>query len=496
MDKNMTRTFEEVRREFFQDYYPNYVNGRWSDASDGGKIEVVCPANGQKLTTAADTTKEDLDEAIQTAWAAWPKWRNIEMSRKYAILTEAYNRLKAKAQDLMMVEAVSTGKAVNTLPGEFNYALEQFPYFASVMRTAEDAIFSAAAGSRTMIVREPLGVIGSIAPWNAPFLMACYKIAPAIAAGNCVILKPSSYTPAPAMELMKVIADLLPPGVVNIVNGKGFEVGHWLLDHPGISKLSFTGSTDIGTKVGLAAAKRIIPCTLELGGKSAGIYFADIPREKYSKAIPNALQILALTGQGCAIQTRLLVQEPIYDMFVDQISNIVKNVRVGMPWDPATNMGSLTYEAHMKNVLAYIEQGKKEGARLVCGGNRITTGEMGKGCFVEPTIFADVDNKMVIAQEEIFGPVACFIKFKDEEDAIRIANDSKYGLGGGIWTGDLSKALRVATAIRTGTVHINDAVAPAAGSAFGGFKASGLGRENYKVTFDEYSIIKTINFAF
>jgi acyl-CoA reductase-like NAD-dependent aldehyde dehydrogenase len=309
-------------------------------------------------------------------------------------------------------------------------------------------------------------------------------------------MKPSSFTPVGTMEVLKLVADLLPPGVFNVINGKGSKTGQFLMDHPGISKLSFTGSTEVGIQVGLAAAKRLIPATLELGGKSAGIYFADVVPDMLEEALSSAAFMLFMTGQGCALQTRCLVEEPIYDMFVDKLAEIFRNYKVGMPWDTSAQMGSIAYEAHMHSVLRYIDIGKKEGARLVCGGGRITAGEMGKGFFIEPTLFADVDNSMKIAQEEIFGPVLCVIKFKDEADAIRIANDSVYGLGGGVMSGDLAKALRVASAVRTGTMTVNNAATHLAGAAFGGFKQSGLGRESYKTTLDHFIEIKTINFKY
>lgn len=489
-------TFEEGKK-LIQSYYPLYINGQWVDGSEGEKFDVYSPANGEKLSTVASASKSDLDAAVKAAWAAWPAWRDVPVSQKYGIFNQIYGRIMAKADELGMVEGLDTGKTASGVKWEMYFAADQFPYFASAMRVAEDGISSAAAGSRTMVVREPVGVVGAITPWNAPFIMACWKMAPALAAGNCMVIKPSSYTPISTMELIKLIADLLPPGVVNIVNGKGSIVGQWLLDHPGISKLSFTGSTEVGIQVGKAAAERLIPATLELGGKSAGIYFADIPQAEMGKAIAAAVQnVLMMAGQGCALQTRILVQEPLYDFFVEQCATIFKSMKVGMPWDPTAQMGAITYEAHMKSVLNYIEIGKKEGARLVCGGNRMTTGELAKGYFIEPTLFADVDNNMRIAQEEIFGPVACFIKFKDEADAIRIANDSQYGLGGGIWSGDLACALRVAHAVRTGSITINGGDGPMAGAAFGGFKKSGLGRESYKTTLDHFSLLKSITYRF
>jgi acyl-CoA reductase-like NAD-dependent aldehyde dehydrogenase len=488
-------SFENAKK-LVDDYYPLYIGGKWVDSSDKEVMDVYCPANQEKITSVACASEKDVDAAVKAAWEAFPAWSKVSLTERYNILQQMYARLVAKVTELGMIESLETGKNMAGNVGEIYFAIDQFPYFASAMRVAEDGISSAADGSKTMVVREPVGVVGAICPWNAPIIMCAWKLAPALAAGNCIVMKPSSFTPIGTMEVLKLVADLLPPGVFNIINGKGSKTGQFLMDHPGVSKLSFTGSTEVGIKVGLAAAKRLIPATLELGGKSAGIYFADIVPGMLDEAVGSASFMLFMTGQGCALQTRCLVEEPIYDMFVDKLAENFRNYKVGMPWDANAQMGSIAYEAHMHSVLNYIDIGKKEGARLVCGGNRITTGEMGKGFFIEPTLFADVDNSMKIAQEEIFGPVLCVIKFKGEADAIRIANDSVYGLGGGVMSGDLAKALRVASAVRTGTMTVNNAAAHLAGAAFGGFKQSGLGRESYKTTLDHFSEIKTINFKY
>ncbi|MDR1019162.1 MAG: aldehyde dehydrogenase family protein [Synergistaceae bacterium] len=488
-------SFENAKK-LMDGYYPLYIDGKWMDGSDKEVMDVYCPANQEKISSVACASEKDVDTAVKAAWRAFPAWSKISLTERYNILQQMYARLTARATELGMVESLETGKNMAGNVGEIYFAIDQFPYFASAMRVAEDGISSAADGSKTMAVREPVGVVGAICPWNAPIIMCAWKLAPALAAGNCVVMKPSSFTPAGTMELLKLVADLLPPGVFNVINGKGSKTGQFLMDHPGISKLSFTGSTEIGVQVGLAAAKRLIPATLELGGKSAGIYFADIVPDLLDEALGYAAVMLFMSGQGCALQTRCIVQESIYDMFVDRLAEVFRNYKVGMPWDTSARMGSIAYEAHMNSVLDYIDIGKKEGARLVCGGSRITSGEMGKGFFIEPTLFADVDNGMRIAQEEIFGPVLCVIKFKDEEDAIRIANDSVYGLGGGVMSGDLAKALRVAGAMRTGTVTINNAATHLAGAPFGGFKQSGLGRESYRTTLDHFSEIKTINFKY
>ena len=453
-------------KKLVQEYYPLYINGQWVDGSDGGRFDVYCPANGEKLSTIAAATQEDLNAAIKAAQDALPSWRDVPVTEKYAILNQIYGRIMENFEEMALIEGLNTGKNTSGANWEILFAADQFPYFASAMRINEDGVSSATPGSQTMVTREPLGVVGAITPWNAPFIMACWKLAPALAAGNTVVIKPASSTPVSTMELIKLIADLLPPGVVNVVNGGGSTVGNWLIEHPDIDKLSFTGSTKVGIDIGIAAARKLIPVTLELGGKSAGIYFDDIPDIQAAVA-SCAQKVLMLAGQGCALETRILVQESIYEEFVEQLATVFKNYKVGLPWDSEAQMGAIASESHMESILKYIEIGKKEGARLVQGGNRITKGELGKGYYIEPTLFADVDNAMRIAQEEIFGPVASVIKFKDEAEAIKIANDSDFGLGGSVSTGDLARGFRVAKAIRTGSITINDATTHMAGAAFG-----------------------------
>lgn len=490
-------SFKDMK-QMVDDHYPLYIGGQWVEGSSGETLEVYCPANGERVTTVAAASKADVDAAVKAAWAAWPAWRDTPMPKRYAILQEIYARITAKAFELGVADALDAGCTVSSAEWVIHSGASQFPYFASLINTMEDGVAGDGPGARTMVVREPVGVVGAITPWNGPFMLGCWKLAPALAAGNCVVLKPSSYTPTSNLELIKLIADLLPPGVLNIINGKGSTTGQYLLDHPGISKLSFTGSTEIGISAGIAAAKNIIPSTLELGGKSAGIYFADIPEEQLAGAVAGAaFHATANSGQICAAQTRVLVEAPLYDRFVEMLAGTLRNAKVGMPWDAEAAMGAIVYKEHMESILEYIELGKKEGASLVCGGNRITEGEMAKGYFVAPTVFADVDNSMRIAQEEIFGPVLSVIKFSGEQEAVQIANDSRYGLSGGVTSGDLAKAMRVATAVRTGTMFVNGAFGRSLGGAcFGGYKASGIGRECYKTTYDQYCLLKTINFAY
>jgi acyl-CoA reductase-like NAD-dependent aldehyde dehydrogenase len=342
----------------------------------------------------------------------------------------------------------------------------------------------------SIILREPIGVVGQIIPWNFPFLMAAWKIAPALAAGDTVVMKPSSITSLSLLEFVKILDTVLPPGVVNVITGKGSTAGNYVLEHPGFSKLAFTGSTEVGYNIADAAAKKLIPATLELGGKSANIYFADC---QWDKAIEGTqIGILFNQGQVCCAGSRVFVQEGIYDTFLAEMKAAFEKIKIGLPWEEDTIMGTQIDEAQLNKILAYVEVGKQEGAKLVTGGKRITDGGLDKGFFMAPTIFADVDNKMRIAQEEIFGPVVCVIKFKDEAEVIAMANDSEYGLGGAVWTQDINRALRVAKEVETGRMWVNTYNQLPAHTPFGGYKKSGIGRETHRMMLDHYTQTKNI----
>jgi acyl-CoA reductase-like NAD-dependent aldehyde dehydrogenase len=320
--------------------------------------------------------------------------------------------------------------------------------------------------------------------------MAAWKLAPVLASGCCTVFKPSSYTSLSVLRLAELIQDVLPPGVFNVITGSGSKSGDYMLKHEGFSKLAFTGSTEIGCAVADAAASKLIPATLELGGKSANIYFDDCNMDIAIDGLQ--LGILFNQGQVCCAGSRVFVQEKIYDEFVKKAVEAFKKIKVGDPLDPATQMGSLIYEAHMKDVLEYIDIGKKEGARVIAGGERITSGGLDKGFFIQPTLLADVTNDMRVAQEEIFGPVAAIIKFKTEDEVIKMANDSVYGLGGAVWTRDLNRAIRVSRAIETGRMWVNTYNSIPAGAPFGGYKKSGIGRETHKVILEHYTQMKNI----
>lgn len=342
----------------------------------------------------------------------------------------------------------------------------------------------------SLILHEPIGVVGQIVPWNFPFLMGAWKVAPALASGNCIVFKSSSATPLSMLVFTELIADLLPPGVLNIITGSGSRSGQYILDHPGFRKLAFTGSTEIGLNVAKAAADKLIPSTLELGGKSANIFFEDCPWEQAIDGLQ--LGILFNQGQVCCAGSRVFVQESIYDRFVEEAVKAFQKIKVGDPLDPETQMGSQINKKQVEKILSYIDIAKKEGATIACGGEPYTDGECANGCFMQPTLITNVTNDMRVAQEEIFGPVACVIKFKNEEDVIAMANDSEYGLGGAVWTKDINRAIRISQAIETGRMWVNTYNQIPAGAPFGGYKKSGIGRETHKVILEHYTQQKNI----
>lgn len=471
--------------------YQLLIGGRWVDAKDGETFETHNPANGELLATCANAGKEDVDEAVKAAWKAFETWKEVSAQEKSGILLKIADLIDENAEKLAMIETLDNGKPIReTRNIDVPLSSDHFRYFAGAIRAEEGQAVMIDKNTLSIILREPIGVVGQIIPWNFPLLMAAWKLAPALAAGCTVVIKPSSSTPLSILELGKLINDVLPPGVVNIVTGSGATTGNYMLEHPGFRKLAFTGSTEVGYSIAEAAAKKLIPSTLELGGKSANIYFPDCPWEKAIEGVQ--LGILFNQGQVCCAGSRVFVHEDIYEEFLAECVEAFKKIKVGLPWEEDTIMGTQINEGQLKKILNYIEIGKQEGARLACGGSRITEDGLDKGCFMQPTIFADVDNKMRIAQEEIFGPVACFLKFKDEEEVIKMANDSEYGLGGAVWTKDINRALRVARGIETGRMWINDYNNLPAHTPFGGYKKSGIGRETHHMMLDHYTQKKNI----
>ncbi len=471
--------------------YQLFIDGKWKDASDGKTFKATCPANGEVLSVCADASKEDVDYAVSSAWKAWEKWKKTSVSERAAILNSIADIIDANKEHLALVESLDNGKPIReTLAIDIPYSSAHFRYFAGAILAEEGSANILADNMLSLVLREPIGVVGQVIPWNFPFLMAAWKLAPVLASGCCTVIKPSSSTSLSILELMRLIEKVLPAGVCNLITGAGSRSGQYMLDHRGFRKLAFTGSTEVGLCVAKAAAEKLIPATLELGGKSANIFFADC---KWDMAMDGLqLGILFNQGQVCCAGSRVFVQEEIYDAFIQEAVQRFNAVKVGMPWEKDSQMGSLIYEGQVKKVLEYVTIGQKEGATLACGGMRLTDNGMEKGSFMRPTLLTNVTNDMRVAREEIFGPVACVIKFTTEEDVIRMANDSDYGLGGAVWTRDINRAIRVSRAIETGRVWINTYNAIPEGAPFGGYKTSGIGRETHKVILDHYTQMKNI----
>ena len=474
-----------------QNRYQLFIGGQWRDASDGEFFTTKCPANGEKLAECAQATKEDVDDAVREAWKAFETWKKVPTSERAAILNKIADIIDANTEHLAMVESLDNGKPIReTMAIDIPLSAKHFRYFAGCIMAEEGSANILDEQFLSLILREPIGVVGQIVPWNFPFLMAAWKLAPVLAAGCCTVFKPSSDTSLSVLEFARLVQDVIPKGVFNVITGSGSKSGQYMLDHKGFIKLAFTGSTEVGRQVALAAADRLIPATLELGGKSANIFFPDCNWEQAIDGLQ--LGILFNQGQVCCAGSRVFVHEDIYDKFLEDAVKAFNNVKVGVSWDPETQMGSQINERQLEKILSYVEIGKQEGARLICGGERITDGELAKGCFMRPTLLADVTNDMRVAQEEIFGPVACILKFRDEDEVIRMANDNAYGLGGAVWTRDLNRAIRVSRGIETGRMWVNTYNQIPEGSPFGGYKESGIGRETHKVILEHYTQMKNI----
>lgn len=471
--------------------YNLYIDGKWVDAKDGKTFTVTCPANGEILSTCANAGSEDVDLAVKAAQKAFKTWSLVSPQERAGLLLKIADLIDEKAEHLAMVETLDNGKPIReTRNIDVPLASDHFRYFAGAVRTEEGTCAMIDDKTMSIVLSEPIGVIGQIIPWNFPFLMAAWKIAPALAAGNTVVMKPSSDTSLSLLEFAKILDTVLPPGVVNVVTGGGSSTGNAMLNHEGFAKLAFTGSTEVGYQIADAAAKKLIPATLELGGKSANIYFPDCPWDKAVEGV--LLGILFNQGQVCCAGSRVFVHEDIYDKFLAEIKGRFESVKVGLPWEEDTMMGAQINLRQAEKILDCVAAGKKEGATVVTGGEKINQGELAKGCFLKPTILADVDNSMTVAQDEIFGPVVCVIKFKNEQEVVDMANDNVYGLGGAVWTKDINRALRVARAVRTGRMWVNTYNQLPAHTPFGGYKKSGIGRETHKMMLAHYSQSKNI----
>ena len=476
--------------------YGLYINGQWRDASDGATFATKNPATGEHLAYCAEATKEDVDDAVNAAWAAFPAWREVAPQERAAILYKIADIIEANSALLAEVETLDNGKPIReTTYIDVPWAVEHFRYFAGAVLIHSDSARvlntpNFPGETLSLVLREPIGVVGQIVPWNFPFLMAAWKLAPVLAAGDCTVLKTSSETPLSVNVLMELIGDVVPAGVINVITGKGSKSGQYILDHPGFRKLAFTGSTEVGLNVAKAAAEKLIPATLELGGKSANIFFDDCDLEQAIDGLQ--VGILFNQGQVCCAGSRVFVQEGIYDKFVEAAKKAFGAVEQGDTLSLNTQIGASINENQVKKVSSYIDIAKSEGATIAIGGERNTEGACANGCFFKPTLITNVTNDMRVAREEIFGPVAVIIKFKDAEDVIKMANDSEYGLGGGIFTKDITKAINVARRVETGRMWVNTYNQIPAGAPFGGYKKSGIGRETDLSILDAYTQQKNI----
>ncbi len=476
--------------------YDNFIGGKWVPPIKGQYFDVVTPISGKVYTQAARSTAEDIEAALDAAHTAADKWARTSPTERSNILLKIADRIEANLEKLAYAETVDNGKAIReTLNADIPLSVDHFRYFAGALRAQEGSISEIDETTVAYHFHEPLGVIGQIIPWNFPILMAAWKLAPALGAGNVVVLKPAESTPISLLILVELIADLLPPGVLNIVNGYGREAGHPLATSTRINKIAFTGSTSTGRLIGQAAANNLIPATLELGGKSPNIFFADVADKDdgfFDKAIEGLVLFAFNQGEVCTCPSRALIHESIYDKFMERCVARIKAIKHGNPLDTDTMMGAQASMEQVTKIESYLKLGKEEGAQCLTGGNRAhLAGDLAGGFYIEPTVFKG-HNKMRIFQEEIFGPVLAVTTFKTEEEAVAIGNDTLYGLGAGVWSRNGNVAYRMGRAIKAGRVWTNCYHAYPAHAAFGGYKQSGIGRETHKMMLDHYQQTKNL----
>ena len=476
--------------------YDNFIGGKWVAPVKGEYFDVISPITGKPYTKAARSSAEDVELALDAANNAADAWGKTSTTERSNVLLKIADRIEANLALIAMADTVDNGKPIReTMNADIPLTVDHFRYFAGAIRAQEGSLSEIDNDTIAYHFHEPLGVIGQIIPWNFPILMAAWKLAPALAAGNCVVLKPAEFTPISILIMMEVIADLLPPGTINIVNGYGREVGAPLANSKRIAKIGFTGSTATGRVIAQAAASNLIPATLELGGKSPNIFFADIMDEDdafFDKAIEGLVLFAFNQGEVCTCPSRAIIQESIYDKFMERVLERVKAIKQGNPLDPNTMLGAQASQDQLNKIMSYIDIGKQEGAEVLIGGNRnVLGGDLAEGYYVHPTLLKG-HNKMRVFQEEIFGPVLAVTTFKDEADALAIANDTIFGLGAGVWTRNGTTAYRMGRGIKAGRVWTNCYHAYPAHAAFGGYKESGIGRENHKMMLDHYQQTKNL----
>ncbi|WP_153463107.1 aldehyde dehydrogenase [Sediminibacillus terrae] len=480
----------------FKERYGNFIGGEWKEPVGGEYFDNISPVTGEVFCQIARSSKDDVELALDAAHAAKNSWGKTSPAERAVVLNKIADRMEDNLEKLAVAETWDNGKAVReTLAADIPLAIDHFRYFAGVIRAQEGSLSQLDDDTVAYHFHEPLGVVGQIIPWNFPILMATWKLAPALAAGNAVVLKPAEQTPASIHVLMELIHDLLPPGVVNIVNGFGVETGKPLASSSRIAKIAFTGETTTGRLIMQYASENIIPVTLELGGKSPNIFFKDVMDADDSfldKSIEGFTMFALNQGEVCTCPSRALVHESIYEPFMERAIKRVKEIKIGHPLDTDTMMGAQASLEQMEKITSYLDIGKQEGAEVLVGGNKNRlSGELTNGYYVEPTIFKG-GNEMRIFQEEIFGPVLSVTTFKDDEEALRIANDTLYGLGAGVWSRNINTAYRFGREIEAGRVWTNCYHQYPAHAAFGGYKKSGIGRENHGMMLDHYQQTKNL----
>ena len=485
-----------VKSPYGKEKYDNYINNKWVKPADGKYFENVTPISGKPFCEVARSNEKDINLALAAAHAAKDSWGKTSATERANILLKIADRMEQNLETISLAETIDNGKPIREcMAADIPLAIDHFRYFASAVRVQEGSIGEIDHETMAYHFHEPLGVVGQIIPWNFHILMAVWKLAPALAAGNCIVLKPAEQTPVSIMVLMEIIGYLLPAGVLNVVNGFGLEAGKPLASSSRIAKIAFTGETTTGRLIMQYASQNIIPVTLELGGKSPNIFFEDIMDKDdsfFDKALEGFTMFALNQGEVCTCPSRAVIQESIYDQFMERALERVKAVTQGSPLEASTMIGAQASSEQMEKILSYIKLGQEEGAELLTGGNRtMLEGEHADGYYIEPTVFKGT-NKMRIFQEEIFGPVVSVTTFKDEAEALEIANDTLYGLGAGVWTRNGNTAFRMGKGIQAGRVWTNCYHAYPAHAAFGGYKSSGIGRETHKMMLDHYQQTKNL----
>ncbi len=485
-------------RPKFKEKYDNYIGGKFVPPVDGEYFDNISPVDGKPFTKAARSNEKDIEKALDAAHKAAPDWGRTSAAERASVLLKMADIIEENLEYLARVETIENGKPIReTMNADLPLVVDHYRYFAAAIRTQEGGISEHDSNTVSINLPEPLGVVGQIIPWNFPLLMATWKIAPALAAGNCTVVKPAEQTPASIMVMLELIGDVIPPGVLNVVNGFGPEAGQPLATSERIAKIAFTGETTTGRLIMQYASENIIPVTLELGGKSPNVFFEsvmDADDEYFDKCLEGAAMFALNQGEVCTCPSRILVQESIAEAFTERVIERVKKIKMGHPLDDETMVGAQASNDQFEKILNYFEVGREEGAKVLVGGGRAEVGQgngIAGGYYVQPTIFTG-NNSMRVFQEEIFGPVTSLTTFKDVDEAISISNDTLYGLGAGVWTRDAHQLYQVPRAIKAGRVWVNCYHAYPAHAAFGGYKKSGFGRENHKMMLSHYQQTKNM----